>query len=49
MMWDRGQFYEQNMFFFWDATTKMALKLSIIGVDPYIIPYLKASIYSAML
>ena len=31
-------------FIFWGAITKMAIKLSIIDIDPYIIPYSKANI-----
>ena len=45
MMQDRGQFCEQNMLYFLGgAITKMAIKLSINGVDPYVIPYLKANV-----
>ena len=44
MMRDRGQFCEQNMLYFLGAITKMAIKLPIIGLDPYVRPYLKANI-----
>ena len=44
MMRDRGQFCEQNMIFFLGAITKMAIKLSMIDVDPYNIHHLKANI-----
>ena len=45
IMRDRGRFCEQKIcFIFWGAITKMAIQLSIIGVDPYTIPCLKANI-----
>merc|ERR1712154_388959 len=44
MMRDRGHFCEQNMLYFLGAITKMAIKLSIIDVDPHIIHYSKANI-----
>ena len=31
-------------FIFWGALTKVTIKLSITGIDPYIIPYSKANI-----
>ena len=37
-------FVNKICFIFWGAITKMAIKLSIIGIDPYIIPYSKANI-----
>ena len=37
-------FVNKICFIFWGAITKMAIKLSIIDIDPYIIPYSKANI-----
>ena len=37
-------FVNKICFIFWGAITKMAIKLSIIGIDPYIIPFSKANI-----
>ena len=38
-------FVNKFCLFFGGALTKMAIKLSIIGADPYMIPHLKANIF----
>ena len=43
MMWDRGHFCEQNVLNFLGCYNENE-RLSIIGIDPYIIPFSKANI-----
>ena len=38
-------FLEQILHNFWGALTKIAVKLSIIGADPYMIHHLQANIF----
>ena len=39
----QAHFHEYSLLYFWGGFPKMAMKLSIIGLDSYIIPHFKAN------